>query len=138
MNKRGGGKFLSKEAAAFKMRTISHIQQEKLPALAEISDTIKNNPLVVFEIEYAFFFPDEDILNLTFGEGKKTSAKTRYKRMDVENRVKLLSDSIVTAIGVDDSLFFRGAHNKCSARLVGGVPQIHIFFYQADPSRFGL
>ena len=135
---RSGVKFLTKEGSAFKKNAISHVQQEKMPFLANIADTMRNNPLAVFEIDYVLYFDDDDILNKSYGSGKKAAAKTRYKRMDVENRVKLLSDSVCTAIGVDDSLFFRTGQAKCSARMVGGVPQIHVYFYQADPMRFGL
>lgn len=36
----------------------------------------------------------------------KGTAKNRYKRVDVSNRLKLLEDAIFSALGVDDSLIF--------------------------------
>lgn len=131
-------RFLSKEADAFKKRAISHVQQEKLPAINELSEIVRTDDAAVFEVEYVFYFEDSAILNKTFGRGKKFDAETRYKKMDVENRVKLVADAFSSAIGIDDSQFFRGGHDKCAAKVVGGVPQIQVFFKQTDPRRFGL
>lgn len=36
----------------------------------------------------------------------KGTAKSRYKRVDVSNRVKLLEDAMFEVLGVDDSLIF--------------------------------
>ncbi len=134
--KGGGGRFLSKEAEAFKNQMMflvatstAHLNLEAIP---------KKDPNALFEVFYVFFFPEEDLLNGTYGNGTKKAAATRYKRMDAENRIKLVADAFSKGIGIDDSLFFCGGHAKCSARLVGGQPQIHIFFEQADPKRYGL
>jgi hypothetical protein len=92
----------------------------------------------VYRVWYAFYFPLEDLLNKTFGSGKQGAAESRYKRMDVENRVKLVADSLATAIGIDDCQFFEGGHSKLSATLVGGTSQIHVFLTSENPKRFGL
>lgn len=131
-------RFLSAEAEAFKKRVLTLIAQEKAFEISQFGALLKNDPNAMFWVDFVFYFEDADILNTTFGSGKKGAAETRYKRMDVENRVKLVTDSFAKAIGIDDSLFFHGSHSKCSARLVGGTPQIHVFFYPADPARFGL
>jgi len=39
-------------------------------------------------------------------KGLPDKAKNRYKRVDLSNRVKLLEDSLVTVLGIDDSCFF--------------------------------
>lgn len=133
VNRRGGkGRFLSKEAETFKARTISHIQANCLAKISRLDRT------AVYRVWYAFFFPPEEILNASFGSGKKGGAKTRYKRMDVENRLKLVADALATAIGIDDCQFFEGGHTKLSATLTSGVPQIHVFLTPEDPRRFGL
>lgn len=131
-------RFLSKEAQVFKTKAIASIQEQRLAEIGALAEVIKNDDRAIFSVNYVFFFEDSDILNTTFGQGKKGSAVTRYKRMDVENRVKLLTDSLVTAVGIDDSLFFQGSHAKCSAKLVGGKPQIHIYFGQAQPVEYGV
>ena len=137
-------RFLSSEAAAFKQRVITHIGQEKGFAALKYWADVAKDPYNIFSIYLVFYFPHEDLVNETFGKLKKDgtpakeAAQTRYKRMDVENRVKLSVDSVAEAIAIDDCLFFDGGHAKCSARLVGGQPQIHVYFDQADPARFGL
>lgn len=40
-----------------------------------------------------------------YNKGWPNKAKTRYKKLDVSNRVKLLEDAIVHAGGIDDSGF---------------------------------
>lgn len=129
---RGGIRFLSSEAKKFKLRAVSHIQSN---CLAQIGRLDRG---AVYGVWYAFFFPLEELINKTFNSGKKGAAETRYKRMDVENRLKLVADSLATAIGIDDCQFFEGGHTKCSASLVGGTEQIHIFLTPLDPTRFGL
>jgi hypothetical protein len=132
VSNRAGTRFLSSEAKTFKTRAITHIQTE---CLAHISRLDRG---AIYKVWYAFFFAPEDILNMTFGTGKKGSAVTRYKRMDVENRIKLVADALATAIGIDDCQFFEGGHTKLSASLTLGIPQIHIFLTTEDPRRFGL
>lgn len=138
---RGGKRYMTAEGAAFKTKAIAHIQNEKLAEIGRIHSSRTDRS--VFISQYVFFFDPDDVLNQSFGaldrtgQPKKGSAATRYKRMDVENRVKVVSDSLSKALGIDDSLFFHGSSSKCSAALVGGVPQIHIFFEMVDPARFG-
>ncbi len=133
VNARGGkGRFLTKEAQKFKLNTISHIQSNYLPQISQLDKE------GIYRVWYAFYFPIDELLNRTFGGGKKGSAKTRYKRMDVENRLKLVADALATAIGIDDCQFFEGGQTKLSASLMSGVPQIHIFITPENPSRFGL
>jgi hypothetical protein len=129
---RGGKRFLSEEAKKFKLDTISHIQSNYLPQISLLDRE------GLYRVWYAFYFPPEDILNMTFGGGKKGSAKTRYKKLDVENRLKLVSDALATAIGIDDCQFFEGGHTKLSNSLTSGVSQVHIFLTPEDPQRFGL
>ncbi len=133
VNARGGkGRFLSKEAQTFKSRTISLIQQNCMAKLIGL-DTSR-----IYRVWYAFYFPIEELLNKSFGSGKKGAAQTRYKRMDVENRLKLVADSLATAIGIDDCQFFEGGHTKLCDSLVGGSSQVHIFLTPMEPRRFGL
>jgi len=127
-------RFPTKEAAAFKKKVIALVAQE---CQHKITPEKLDREGTYF-IWYAFYFPKEELLNMTFGSGKKGAAATRYKRMDVENRLKLVTDAFATAIGIDDCQFFEGGHTKMCADLLGGQPQIRVFFTQADPRRFGL
>ena len=129
---RNGKRFLSKVAETFKKNAIAQISSECQSKIVQL------NPLGIYTTWYAFFFEDDDILNKTFGNGTKNAASTRYKRMDVENRLKLVADALSTAIGIDDCQFFEGGHAKLSSSLVGGSPQLHIYLTEADPRRFGL
>lgn len=137
-------RFLSKEAEAFKQRVIAKVQQERLADIGEILTQMKNDPNMIFIAHFEHFFPAEDILNTTFGaldsrgRPKKDAAATRYKKMDIANRSKLVEDALSKATDIDDSLFFRVTHDKYSCSLVGGVPQIRIFLEPADPRGFGL
>lgn len=129
---RGGGRFLSAQAKKFKLRAISHIQST---CLAKITNLDRS---AIYSVWYNFFFPTDSLINKTFGQKKKNSAESRYKRMDVENRIKLVADSLATAIGIDDCQFFEGGHSKLSASLVGDIEQVHIFLSSEDPKNFGV
>jgi len=39
-------------------------------------------------------------------------AKTRYKRIDIDNRQKFVQDCVAKSLGFDDCQFFEGAHRK--------------------------
>lgn len=65
-----------------------------------------------YSVEMQIMRPDEPLglaLLLDFpgmyNKGWPNKAKTRYKKLDVSNRVKLLEDAIVHAGGIDDSSF---------------------------------
>lgn len=129
---RGGIRFLTKEAKAFKLKAISLIQTNCMAKITKLDRE------AIYQVRYEFYFPQEEIVNKTFGSGKKDAAQSRYKRMDVENRVKLVADSLATAIGIDDCQFFEGGHVKLSSSLSGGESQVRIFVTAEDPKRFGI
>lgn len=130
VNRRGGhGRFLSKEAEQFKKRFSLEVVPHYLPQISQLSAG------ELYRVGYVFYFPKDELINKGFAQGK---AQSRYKRMDVENRLKLISDSLSTALGVDDSLFFGTACDKRNCELVGGDPQVHIFLTTATPTEFGL
>jgi hypothetical protein len=120
---------LTKEAQAFKKRVLTDVVPRYL---AEISLLDR---LGVYSINYRFFFLVDDVMTKTYG--KQNGAESPYKRMDLENRLKLLSDTVSTAIGIDDSQFFAGAQGKYSCALVGGVPQVHVFLRKLELKEFG-
>ena len=129
---RQGGRFLSSEAKEFKTKAIAFIQSNCLAAIGKLDRG------AVYRVWYAFYFPLEDIINKTYGSGKKGAASTLYKKMDVENRVKLVADALATAIGIDDCQFFEGGHTKLSNSLTNKQSQLSIYLEPDDPSRFGI
>lgn len=132
VTRRGGGRFLSEVAAAFKTKAIAHIQSNCMARIATLDRR------AIYQLWYAFYFPREALINKSFGSGKKGASETRYKRMDVENRLKLVADAFATAIGIDDCQFFEGGHTKLCNTLVGGREEVHIFLTSMTPERFGL
>lgn len=139
VNRPGGrGRFLSKEAEAWKNRFSQQVLAPYLMQIHAFGQTVDADPNAVLELWMMFFFPREDIINTTFGSGLKAAAKTRYKKMDVQNRIKLVTDAVVKAIGIDDSLNFREIHDKCCADATGGDPGICIRLRRIDPTLFGV
>lgn len=112
-------RFLSKEAAAFKTQVVAHIQANYLSVISRL------NRDSLYRVWYAFYFPHDEVFNKTFGSGKKGAAESRYKRVDVENRLKLVADSLATAIGIDDSQYWEGGHTKLVC--TSGDPRIEVF-----------
>ena len=92
------------------------------------------NPEGVFAVHIYFFFPT--LLN----KGWDTKVKSRrplsrYKRLDLENRRKLLDDCIRDAIGIDDSLFLATSAEKHHDPV---NPHLEIILQEVDPSLFGM
>lgn len=139
VNRPGGrGRFLSKEAEAWKNRFSQQVLAPYIMPMQSFGKKVDDDPSSVLELWMMFFFPKEDIINLTFGNGTKAAAKTRYKKMDVQNRIKLVTDAVVKALALDDSLNFREIHDKYCADIVGGNPGICIRVKKSDPVFFGV
>lgn len=64
-------------------------------------------------------------------------AKSRYKRIDLDNRIKLLTDCIRDAIDVDDSQIFAASQEK---HHVAAESEEHLeaFIQEVPPSLFGV
>lgn len=137
VNRRGGGRFLSKEAEAWKNRFSQQVLAPYLMQIQSFCKTVDDDPSAVLVLWMTFYFLKEDLLNTTYGTGAKAAAKTRYKKMDVQNRIKLVTDAVVKAMALDDSLNFREIHDKCCADLVGG-PGVCIRMVKGDPTWFGI
>jgi Holliday junction resolvase RusA-like endonuclease len=94
------------------------------------------NQAGIFAIHLRFFF--QTVVNETWNNpAVKPSkrAKERYKRFDLDNRVKLLQDCIRDAIDVDDSHVFAASQEKHQdfAR-----PRVEIHVQEVEPSMFGV
>lgn len=123
-------RILSKEARAFKQRVLTDVVPRYL---ADISKLPKDS---VYHVHYRIFFEREDVLTKTWG-AEKNGAKSQYKKMDLENRLKLLSDVVSDALGIDDSQFFSGHQEKRSCAEVGDIPQVHIYVRRRYLQEYG-
>lgn len=61
-------------------------------------------------------------------------AKSRYKKIDVDNRVKFVQDCVTKGLGIpDDAQIFEGTQRKIKAR---NGEKITVTIYVADRSKF--
>jgi Holliday junction resolvase RusA-like endonuclease len=105
-NVRGKGRRLTTEARSWKKKAIGRIVRE---AGLGFQNAFDENAR--YWLELAFFF--ESIVNKGWDEfyvrGPKKGqrkAKTKWVKMDISNRVKLVEDAVKAATGVDDSATF--------------------------------
>lgn len=80
------------------------------------------------------------LINPSFGNPKiapSRRAKTRYKRIDLSNRIKLLEDCVRDAIDIDDSQTFAASQEK--HQVPESEPErVVILVQRTEPSFFGL
>lgn len=86
----GGRNILSREGRAYKNR----LRMEMAKQLLRYKPLGRNTPL---SITYEFFF--STVLN----KGYPSKAKTRFRRLDASNRVKVLEDVVCEVLDIDDS-----------------------------------
>lgn len=109
---RSGGLALTKEAKAFRERLrkeiIAHLPQ--LSGFPLDQETIYRFDVYLYlkELENKGWY---QVCSTGKDKGKRKAA-TRYKRIDVDNRIKFLQDSVMSALGVDDSQVFAGYQEK--------------------------
>ena len=90
----------------------------------------------IFAIHLRFFF--EELTNSSWNNpAVKPSkrAKDRYKRLDLDNRIKLLTDCVRDAIDIDDSRVFAGSQEKHQDAT---RPRVEIYVQEVDPEMFGV
>lgn len=112
----------SKEAEAFHNRFVSEVVPKYLPWLSRMS----GSPEAVYQVTTFFYLDQWDIFNKGWFQTPK-KAKTRYKKMDTGNRLKLIHDCLSEAVGIDDSHFFSLAASKIPAQECSVEPQVHIY-----------
>lgn len=89
-----GGRTLKTEGKKYVAETKTLLAQKYQKELLTFK---KDEPyLVFFRVHFS------EIQNATWGAAKKP-AKTRYKRCDATNRIKILEDVIADITGIDDS-----------------------------------
>jgi hypothetical protein len=125
-----GGMSLTKKGEAFKKKFIEAVVGPNLPTISNIQQF--KNDWVFTSWVVVYFHPDE-VLNRTYHQ--KNGTDERYKRMDAENRLKLISDAWASAIGIDDKHFFRVIVDK--ANCMPGLPRVEVRLYKVHPANFG-
>lgn len=122
------GTQLRREAREFKERFKQYVNQYHGPAVSMI------DPSWIFHVHLDIYFDSVENLNWN-RQDKKNRPKDRYKRIDLDNRIKFLTDCIRDAIAVDDSHFFYGSQRKLQD---SDNPRVELYVYRVDPASFGL
>lgn len=99
-NMRGGGRRLSEAGRSYKTETRVYLASRYPGALT----CLRKNAARVLAVRFRF----EQVENL----GYPNTAKTRYKKFDGGNRMKLLEDTLHEAGGVDDCEVFQSFWEK--------------------------
>jgi Holliday junction resolvase RusA-like endonuclease len=94
------------------------------------------NPHGVYELSLHFYF--ESVINETWNNPTikpSKRAKSRYKRMDLSNRIKLIEDCVRDFIAIDDSQTFEGHQVKFQDPR---NPRVEIFISETKPELYGV
>lgn len=133
-------RFKSREANAFQEEFRARVVPVYLPWISQLIGP-EQNPCVLYTVAIDFYFPRKEVINKGFDQldskGQR-KAKTRYKKMDTGNRLKLVNDCLSDALQIDDSHFFQVGGRKIVAESFGVDPQVHIFLTLRDPRDFGV
>ena len=111
-------------------------QFSKFAAQHHLHQINQMNPQGIFALHLKFFF--ETLVNETFNNPEVSPsrrAKTRYKKIDLSNRVKLLEDCVMDALEIDDSHTFAASQEKHQDPK---NPRVEIEIEEVSPSLFGL
>lgn len=131
-------RFKSNEAKAFEQRFKSTVVPLYLPWISRMIGP-EQDPNVIYAVAIDFYFPRDQVINKTFGDPKaRKPAKTRYKKMDTGNRLKLIYDCLADALQIDDSHFFQVGGRKLVAESFSMEPQAHIFLHLQDAALLGV
>lgn len=120
INRKSGVMYMCKEAKAFKE------EFEKFARSNWIELIHKFDSKLIYKVSYEFTFLQQDLLNDKYGEDKRV--KSPYKKVDLDNRIKLCQDSFSFVFGFNDSHIFeifaqKKCGNKYSTRIkVESVP----------------
>jgi Holliday junction resolvase RusA-like endonuclease len=102
--------------------------------ILELIDPSKD-PTVIFALHLTFYLDciNESWDNPNFSPSKRASS--RYKRVDLSNRIKLLEDCLKYSVVLDDSLTFSATQEKVHDPT---SPRVRIELVKANPELFGI
>jgi hypothetical protein len=98
---------------------------------------LNDSDLAVYAVHLIFHM---DLLNISWNNPEfppSKRAKSRYKKVDLDNRIKLLTDCVRNAMGIDDSRIFAGSQEKHHLT-VGEAENLEVIIQEANPKTFGL
>lgn len=124
------GTILTKTAREYAERFSMAVSREHLHTINEM------NPNALYGMHLRFYF--ETVINDSFNNPKvkpSKRAKSRYKRFDLSNRIKLLEDCVRDALAIDDSQTFVASQEK---HMDASNPRVEIYVHEVDPSMFGI
>jgi Holliday junction resolvase RusA-like endonuclease len=116
-----GGRVLTKAGKKYKADVVQHILKNHAHETQELAKDVTIGCVLFFG------FPD------LFTKGWPKTAKSRYKKQDVENRPKLLLDAIMEATAMDDSQIC--IHNK--VKYQSDRPLTTIYIWDEDKQPIG-
>lgn len=100
---------------------------------AEILEMDKDS---IYALHLRFFF--QSLENARWNDPRPSKRpKSRYKRLDLSNRIKLLEDCIRDALDIDDAQTFAASQEKHQVR-PGEPERVDIIIQRVVPAHFGL
>lgn len=124
------GTRLTTVAREYGERFSYHVTREYLHLINQLDSK------AIYSISLFFYF--ESLLNESYGNPKvpeKKRAKTRYKKLDLSNRVKLVEDCARDFLGIDDSHTFEMLTMKAVDKT---NPRVEIYVRDVDPKWYGV
>lgn len=152
-NAPGGGRRLTTAAKNWKARFSAHLAQQHLFTIQEMRNAVAEG--AVLSVEITLRFPLKEVCVLGWPKrykkdtwvGKRGTksrrlkragerkAESRYQRMDISNRYKLVEDAVADTLGVDDRFNFVVSGKK----LVDDEnPGLSVLLVLDDPRAFGV
>ena len=156
---RHGGRALTKEAHRFR----EHVKKVVSRNLAEVSMFPSEDQELTYGVDFTFWFSElenpgwfksfprdsfyQKDSKAKGADGKpkhkkgelkhrmgERMAKTRYKQIDVDNRLKFIQDCLVECLGIpDDSQIFKGSQKKMRC---GGLDYVDSTIFVTDRGAF--
>lgn len=126
------GTILTRKAREYAERFQYYVTRNYL----HLINQLRVGETTVFTVGIHFYF--EELTNKSWHNPKvpeKKRAQTRYKKLDLSNRVKLLEDCIRDSLGIDDSLTFE-MHTLKSQDPKN--PRVEIFVSESKPTDYGI
>jgi len=141
-NRPGGGRGKTKLAERWQARFSGAMAQARLFSVKHLQDSAAIGAIIHLQI-YLFLEAKEVIVEgwtVRYVRGPKKGqrkAKSRYKRMEVSNRIKLVEDAVASLIGIDDASNF----SSSALKFVVDDPAdrgVRVRITMDDPRAFGV
>lgn len=126
-----GGLCLSKEAKNYES-SVQRITAD--PENFSRVCRLETGKEVAYSVFTSLFFPAlENAGWYTVGADGEREAKSRYKRIDYDNRIKFMQDCLARAIGIDDCQIFKAGQEK---RQDAENPRADVYISVVDVNEF--